>query len=663
MKKIFNKEKLGFIIIIVIQFLLSILVFLNYLPIQPIINIEKEVMYSSLIVVIIIINMLSLFAFMDRVYSKTKRISVKINSLLNNNIKDVYMFGEIGIIFYDENFEVVWVNEYIEKNRLDLIGKNILKHNPLFVKLIEGKDENYEIELNELLFNCKCINELKMIILKDETKYKKILKKYDTEAAVIVNINIDNYSDVLAILDENKMSELDSRVRNVINEWAKDKRIILRKIRNDAYIAFMQEETYQSILKERFVLVDEVKKIVDEDNNLTISFGVGRGINDYIKLSEMAASAVDVALSRGGDQAVVNTYGKNMEFYGAGSEAKSKRHKVKVKVVAKSLSALIQSSKKILIMGHIEADFDAIGASVGVYSLAKQFKRDAKIVYEDKLVEAKARSAFRQSFEKEEIDEMIISINDALSEIDGETLLILVDVSNPAITMSPKIVEKASRIAVIDHHRPGDKIFSQVFSYQEPAASSACEMVSEIISYSDQKIRIVPEVATLMLTGILLDTNNYKVRTGYRTYEASMILKKYGADNNVATEFLKEEFEEHQLKTKIMANSFIPYYGVVLCIAPEEYIIERTYLAKIAQEILDVKGVKASFVMGFIKTGICGISARSDGSVNVQKIMESIGGGGHFSAAATQIESKDLESVKKELFLKLESYIGDNRIE
>ena len=178
---------------------------------------------------------------------------------------------------------------------------------------------------------------------------------------------------------------------------------------------------------------------------------------------------------------------KNMEFYGGGSEAKSKRHKVKVKVVAKSLSALIQSSKKIFIMAHIAADFDAIGGSVGLYALSKQLKRETKIVYEDKLVEIKARSAFRQSFEKEEIEEMIISVDEALSKIDGDTLLIMVDVSNPKIAMSPKLVEKAERIAIIDHHRPGDKILSQVFSYQEPAASSACEMVTEIISYIDQK--------------------------------------------------------------------------------------------------------------------------------------------------------------------------------
>ena len=229
--------------------------------------------------------------------------------------------------------------------------------------------------------------------------------------------------------------------------------------------------------------------------------------------------------------------------------------------------------------------------------------------------------------------------------------------------MNQKVVDAAEKIAVIDHHRPGEKLLSQIFSYQESAASSTCEMVSEIIRYSENKIRITPEVATYMLTGILLDTNNYKNRTGSRTYEASMILKEYGADNVQATEFLKEEYEEYQLKTKIMANSETPYYGVVVCSASEEDIIERAMLAMVGQEVLNVKEIKACFVIGKISDTNVGISARSDGTINVQKIMESLNGGGHFSSAATQIEEVTIEEAKKMLYSKLEGFVGDTRIE
>lgn len=663
MKNIFNKEKNRIIGLIIFQFLISILSLLNYSFKTPIIKIDEEILYTILVIVIIFSNVIYFLSFYNKIDKKNTINNIKINSLIANNLKEIDMFGEIGVLFYDESFEVIWENDFLVSRRINIVGKNLVKYNKDFCLVTDDKNESVKIVINNRMYDCKCLKELKMIIMKDVNQYETLLETYKSESPVIFNINIDNYSDMTNLLDDAKISELETKVRTTINEWAFNKRVFLKKIRNDAYMALMQESTYKSILKEKFSLIDEVKNIKEDDNNFNISIGVGRGINDFVKLSELSASAIDVALSRGGDQCVVNTYGKNIEFYGGGSEAKNKRHKVKVKVVAKSLNALIQSSENIYIMGHNLADFDAIGGCLGLYSLAKQMNKSVKIVYDDKLVELKARLAYRQSFEKEEIDEMIIKPNKVLEEINENSLLILVDVSNPEITMSQKIVDAASKIAVIDHHRPGEKINSQIFSYQESASSSACEMVTEIIRYSDNKIRIVPEVATYMLTGILLDTNNYKTRTGSRTYEASMILKEYGADNAQATEFLKEEYEEYQLKTKIMANSVTPYYGVVICESTEEDIIDRTILAKVAQEVMDVKEIKCCFVIGKISNSMVGISSRSDGTINVQKIMESLNGGGHFSSAATQIENVTIEEARKMLYSKLEGFVGDTRID
>lgn len=663
MKSIFNKEKNKIIILIIFQFTISLLTLLNYSFSEPIINIAKEFVYTSLLITIIITNVIYFLSFYNKIDKKNTVNNIKLNSIILNNLKEIDMFGEVGIIFYDESYEVVWVNDFLDSRRINVVGKNLIKYNNDFCLIIEDKKESIKITINNRIYECKCMKELKMVILKDVNQYENLLETYTNEAPVIFSITIDNYSDVVSILSDNKTSELEAKVRSIINEWAINHRIFLKKIRNDAYIALMQEVTYKALLKEKFNLIEDIKNVYEEDNNFTISIGVGRGINDFVKLAEMSSSAVDVALSRGGDQCVVNTYGKNMEFYGGGSEAKSKRHKVKVKVVSKSLSALIQSADSVYIMGHVQADFDAIGACLGMYSITKQMGKKVKIIYDDKLVELKTRIAFRQSFEKEEIDEMIIRPNKAIEEMDENSLLLLVDVSNPEIVMNQKIIDVAERIAVIDHHRPGDRLLAQIFSYQESAASSTCEMVSEIIRYSENKIRITPEVATFMLAGILLDTNNYKTRTGARTYEASMILKEYGADNVEATEFLKDEYEEYQLKTKIMANSETPYYGVVVCKASEEDIIDRTMLAKVGQEILNVKEIKACFVIGRISDTNIGISARSDGTINVQKIMESLNGGGHFSSAATQIEDSDIEEVKKMLYSKLEGFIGDTRIE
>ena len=663
MKKLFFKEKKNIILIAVVDLVLTIFIFLNfYLGNFLHLKLEKEYIYTILILFILGSNLAYVLYLYSRVDKLNDINTKKTSFILTNNIDEIFSFTESGIIFYDESFNVVWINDFIDNRINNFVGKNLIKVNNDFCKILEDKNSSCKLTLNNKIYECRCLKELKVVIIRDINQYETLRKTYDNESPVVLQINLDNYSDVSSMIDENTMSELDMKVRSVITEWAKNKRALLKKIRNDLYLAIIQESVYESVLKDKFELINEVKRIQEDENNLTISIGVGRGINDFIKLSEMASSALDVALSRGGDQCVVNTYGKNMEFYGGGSEAKSKRHKVKVKVVAKSLRALMQASDNVLIMGHIDADFDAIGGCLGIYAMAKQLKKPVKIVYEDKLVEMKARTAFRISFEKEEVDEMTCDCEEAIKSMNENSLLILADVSNENIVMSKDVLNKAERIAIIDHHRPGEKMFAQIYSYQEPASSSTCEMVIELIRSCEDKIHIIPEIATYMLTGILLDTNNYKNKTGSRTYEASMLLKEYGADNNEASDFLKEEYEEYLLKTKIMANSYTPYYGVVVCVSNDEDVVDKPTLAKVANSVLDVKEIKACFVIGRVSNESVGISARSDGTINVQKIMESLNGGGHYSAAATELEEVSVEEVKLMLESKMEGFIGDTRI-
>lgn len=663
MQKLFLKEKKNILMIAITEVLVAVFFFINYYFNNFLrIEIESEYVYTCLVAIIMVVNLLYVLVLYSKVDTLNDISTKKTNFVLTNNIEEIFSFTESGVIFYDEGFNVIWTNDFIDNRIINLVGKNLIRFNNDFCKILEDKNETCKLTINNKIYECKCLKELKVVIIKDINQYETLLDTYNKESPVILQINLDNYSDVSSMLDESTMSDLDVKVRGVIAEWAKEKRALLKKLRNDAYMVIIQESVYSGLLKEKFDLINKVKNIREDDNNLTISIGIGRGINDFVKLSEMASSALDVALSRGGDQCVVNTYGKNMEFYGGASEAKSKRHKVKVKVVAKSLSALIQSSDKIFIMGHIEADFDAIGGCLGLYTLAKQLKKDVKIIYEDKLVEIKARTAFRLSFEKEDVDEMTCDCETAVKEINENSLLILADVSNEHIVMSREVLNKAERVAIVDHHRPGEKLFAQIYSYQEPASSSTCEMVIELIRSSENKIHVIPDIATYMLTGILLDTNNYKNKTGSRTYEASMILKEYGADNNQASEFLKEEYEEHLLKTKIMANSYTPYYGVVVCLSNDEDIVDKTTLAKVANSVLDIKEIKACFVIGRVTSDSIGISARSDGTVNVQKIMESLNGGGHYSAAATELEDTTVEAVKGMLESKMEGFIGDTRI-
>ena len=419
------------------------------------------------------------------------------------------------------------------------------------------------------------------------------------------------------------------------------------------------------MIEDNFSILDEIRNVSkEEDFELTLSIGVALGHDDYLKLNDMAASSLDVCLSRGGDQVVVSPYGEKLIFIGGKTEAKTKKSRVKVRVLSKSLYTLIKDADKVYIMGHKDMDLDALGSALGLFEFVKQVGKKVQLVYDEKLVEYKTKKAFKQMYSREEIKEMTVLPRVALEEVTSQSLLILTDVHKPSITLSRKFAEACSKVAIIDHHRRGEEfIESPVFVYIEPAASSASELVAELIRYNDKRLEVSERVASMMLSGILLDTNYYRNKTGQRTYDASVILKEFGADNLIADSFLKEEFEEYALKIKIMATAITPHFGVVVCRADNEDIIDRTMLAIVAQDTLQIKGVNACFVVGRTDNKSCNISSRSDGTINVQYLMEKMGGGGHFAAAAVQLENKNVDEAMDYLKETLNLYLSDARAE
>ena len=619
---------------------------------------------SFTLLFVLLLNVLYTTGLFHLVDKKTRNNYLTVGQLLGFDIKQTYDFGQLGIIIYDDNREIIWTNETLETRNINIIGLNLIEWKSDFEKVFTDDSTILFLTINDRIYQCKHLAELKVIILQDVTELETLKKVYSDEAPVYMNIIIDNYADIAMLMEEDEVLGMDARVRTTISDWADRFGLLIKRYRNESYLCLCQEQQYQQILADKFSVLDDVRKASsNSDNSFTLSIGISRGERNLATLSEMANSALDVALSRGGDQVVINSAGQNMEFYGGKTEAKAQRHRVKLKVMSKSLMTLLDSCKKILVMGHKEADFDAIGACVAIYAMGESLGKKVKIVYDERLVETKTKLAFKQLYDKQTIEKMTISPTKALDEVDDDTIVVLVDVNKKVISMAPNVLSKSTKIVVIDHHIGVEKLDCQIFSYQEASASSTCEILAEMIKYNDRKIKISQETATMMLTGILLDTNNYRVRTGTRTYDASIILKEYNADHNQALEFLKDEYEEFILKNRIMANSNTPYYGVIISKASDEDIIDKATLAKVAQEALFIKGIKTIFVIGRIAENQIGISARSDGSNNVGMIMEKMGGGGHFSAAATQKDGVDIEDVEKELMDVLEVYIGDSRIE
>ena len=382
----------------------------------------------------------------------------------------------------------------------------------------------------------------------------------------------------------------------------------------------------------------------------------------------MASSALETCMARGGDQAIVSKFGEDLLYFGGKTRATESKNKVKIRVVSDTLVNLIKNSGTVLVMGHSGTDMDAIGACLGIKAICDFCKVKSWIVYNPRVTESKTRGAMTTTFTRDELEKITISPADALEKAKARSniLLIVCDVSDPTRVIEPKLVDAIDKIAIIDHHRKSEKfIDNNIFAHIDVSASSASEIITEFIhySFSNPKIRVPANYATIMLSGIFLDSNFFKSRqTSTNAFEAAMVLKEYGADNFKADDFLKDEYEEAALVNKIAATIYSPYYGVVVCKADENDIIEAAALSKVANQCMQMKGVNAAFVIGRTDERKVRISCRSDGTISVQILAEKLGGGGHQQSAATEFNNISIDEAEERLNDVLKENLNDARV-
>ena len=613
----------------------------------------------------VVINVLFIWVMLVRLSKIRKKSDLKAAELIGNDVQEAYKFGMIGLVVVDENDIVLWTNDLFQERQIDLLDINILEWQPNLRELHDASpDVVVKIEVNSRNYDVKYLSDAGLYIFKDMTEYESIFEYSREQAPVLGIIMLDNYSDVAGNLDD--ANDVISKVKNLIFDYAKEYGVLLRRYRNDAYFALCNYSSLSSMKKDRFSLLEKVRELgAKEETPPTLSIGLAHDFPDVIKLNEMAGNAIDIAMSRGGDQVVVSKYGDELIFFGGKSEAQEKRNKVKVRVMADSVLSLIKNSSNVIIMGHTAMDMDALGACLGMRAICEYCNKSSHIVYDPKLLERKTKFALTGAFSREELARITISPSDSVDKVRSNTLVIVCDVHRPSLTMAPKLLEKATKVMVIDHHRRAEEfIESPVFSYVEPSASSTCELVTELIRYSsaNPRIEISPTYATIMLSGIFLDTTYFKSKnTGIRTFEASMVLKEYGADNSVADDYLKDEFEEYSLVTKIISTLKTPHYGVVYCVAEESELIEISTLAKVANQCMQMKGVNAAFVIGNTDEKETRISARSDGTINVQMLAEKMFGGGHFTMAGVSFKNGTIKKAEEKLLEVLNEYLNDAR--
>lgn len=654
---------------ILLMFLLEALIVVGALiAIISLYHIEFVEKYSLFILLLYLIlaNFFNIFAI-TKLLSKTEkylnRTDITISSIFGNEVSPVFEFGDLVILVYNENDEIIWVSQTTLLKKDDILGQKVYDLISDFdILTTQEKVKSNYTEIGGKTFEIEINTGLKVVYLKDvSTKVMQDIK-VEQERPFIGNIVIDNYQDIIISLGEADFVAYVTEIKEEVMAWAKKYNLFIRSYGNDSFLIVGEEKNYQAILKDNFSIIEELRIAAQKnDNPLTISIGIGKGnTTSILRTSELSYMALNMALSRGGDQVVVNTFGKQLQYYGAKNEVKQTRSHVRGRVLAKSLASLIRANKSVIIMGHKNMDFDALGASLGVWALCKSLRTKAYVVYEDDLVEFQTKRAFRQVFDTTQINEMTVTPLKALQMVTDQTLVVVVDTHRPDSTMQPKILDKCKEVCVIDHHRKGAHFINNpIFQYHEPQSSSASELVTELIFYQTAKVNVSEQVANFLLSGICLDTKFFKSGVSGKTFEMAMNLKNYQASVEAVNEYFKEEYEEMKLISGIVNSAKVLSPGIFMATSDEEDIITRTALSKAADEILSTKGVQAVFVVGRTNNSEVSISARSLTDFNVQIIMEKMGGGGHFSKAAAQKNSSSIAEVASELEETVKVFLRD----
>lgn len=505
-----------------------------------------------------------------------------------------------------------------------------------------------KISLKEMALNSDIIEDkdyngyLIAMYLFDETALKIALQEVDDQSLAVGLIYLDNYEEALESVEEVRRSLLIALIDRKVNKYISGIDGICKKIEKDKYLVIMRKKAVAYLQENRFDLLEEVKTVnIGNEMAVTISIGAGLDGLTYAQNYEFARNAIDLALGRGGDQAVVKTMHDTV-YYGGKSQQIEKNTRVKARVKAHALKEIISTKDKVLVMGHRNADIDSFGAAIGVARIADTMERRVHIVLNDATTSLQPFiEMFRNNPEYD--DDFIINSQQAVEMVGNNAVLVVVDVNKPSITDCPELLRLCKSIVVFDHHRQGTEVIENAtLSYVEAYASSTCEMVSEILQYIGENIKIKSIEADCMYSGIMIDTNNFMTKTGVRTFEAAAFLRRNGADVMRVRKLFREDAIEYKAKADAVSQAEIYRNAYAISICTSDELQSPTVIgAQAANELLNIKGVKASFILTEYQNQIY-VSARSIDEVNVQIIMERLGGGGHMNMAGCQMEETSL---------------------
>ena len=486
----------------------------------------------------------------------------------------------------------------------------------------------------------------------DVTESDSLRERYSATRPVMALIQVDNYDDLMKACPDTQRSAILAQIDEKLGQWTEGVGVLI-KTQRDHYLFLFEEEHFEHFAAEKFAVLDSIRAVkVAEGLNPTLSIGVGKDADSIAELYKGANLSLEMALSRGGDQAVVRTR-QDFSFYGGRTKTAEKRTKVKSRVMANALGELMEDAKQIYIMGHSYADMDALGAAAGLMCIARKRRRKAQIIIDQD--NNAAQLVLAQLRKLPEYAGAFVDKQEAFLRLQPGTLLIVVDTNRPDFVEAPQVLESCNRVAVIDHHRrAASYIENAALNFHEPYASSASELVTELLQYLCEPSEVLREEAEALLAGIVLDTKHFTLRTGGRTFEAAAFLRRAGADTTDVQRYFQNDLDDVVKRYDILRRAEILPSGIAVAAIPEDG-VDRVAAAQAADELLTLRGVKASFVLCRKGAGVI-LSGRSLGEVNVQVILEALGGGGNSTTAGGQIAEGDVAEVRAKLLDVIEAY-------
>ncbi len=642
-----DRLKIGLGLLLAVQ--VGIILFFHFV-------LSQDILMITLFFVIEILIMVLLYQMIKH---RVEKQELDTSQIIGDEAKSAFLFGETGMISYDENYIVTWMSELFEERGIQRIGKKILVWLPELDYLISGERDVVEVSIDDCRYQVTRKEDSQVMFFKDITELTRYKRAYEDEKVVIGLIHLDNYEESTRYEDEHVLANINTSIRQPVVNWCKEHGLMLRRIRNDRYMVVLNEQLFSALINDRFSIVNTVREASNELNvSITLSMAFARGTTDFKELDEMVIQLLELAQSRGGDQVTIRSAGEEVKYFGGSSEAIEKRSRVRVRVMANTLKDLIQNAENVIICGHKESDFDCMGGALAMSRIVQGYEKQCCVISKTGGIEEKLEIVLEKNKEQLAQRHLFVTESEALNQLRDDTLVIMVDHHSLGQSNGQKVAEKAKKVAIFDHHRRGANLeILPILVYIEAGASSTSELISEFIPYLSNRIEISELEANIMYTGIVIDTARFKVRTGIRTFEAASMIRSWGADPIESEEYLKDTYEEFELKSSIMSQCEKYSKGVV--IAPVKKIISRSLMSQVADGLLQVKDVQASFVIARTSAHEIAISARSQGKVNVQLIMEAMNGGGHLTAAALQREGQDVDELKEELLQYISNYFKE----